>query len=113
EEPSQAESADETATAENETTDQSASGSYIYTVYLFSTRSEEAALEANQRFQLAGHDTRIVINEKEEPIRYRIAVSGFTSRESAREFANSIVGTLGIRDTWIGRDRPAAANQSP
>ncbi|UCH40692.1 MAG: hypothetical protein JSU67_03065, partial [Gammaproteobacteria bacterium] len=80
EEPSQLESADETATAENETTDQSASGSSIYTVYLFSTRSEEAALEANQRFQLAGHDTRIVINEKEEPIRYRIAVSGFTSR---------------------------------
>jgi hypothetical protein len=79
---------------------------YIYTVYLFSSRSEEAASQVNEKFQRAGHETRILVNQKEDPVRYRIAVSGFNSRQSAQEFADSITGKLGIRDTWIGKDRP-------
>lgn len=89
--------------------DISANG-YIYTVYLFSTRSEEVANQVNERFQRAGHDSRILVNEQDSPVRYRIAVPGFKSRQSAKEFAASIVGKLGIRDTWIGRDQSASAD---
>ncbi len=80
---------------------------FVYTVYLFSTRSDEVAERVNKKFQQAGHQTRILIRENENPVRYRIAVPGFESRQSASEFADSIVGKLGIRDTWIGKDRPA------
>ena len=83
------------------------SSNYIYTVYLFSTRSEETANEVNQRFQKAGHKSEIIATGKDDSTRYRIAVSGFRSRQSARDFSDSVVGKLGIRDTWIGRDRQA------
>jgi len=83
---------------------------WIYTVYLFSTRSEETARELNQKLQRAGHDTRIIVNTKGTDTHYRVAVSGFTTRLAAREYSESIVGTHGIRDTWIGRDKPAAAD---
>jgi len=85
-------------------TDENTSG-YIYTVYLFSTRSVEAANEANQRFQKAGHESKIITSGKEPSIRYRVAVSGFETRQSAEDFSNSMVGKLGISDTWIGKDR--------
>ena len=78
---------------------------YRYTVYLFSTRSAEVAEQVNERFHQAGHKTLILVNENDSPIRYRIAVPGFESSQSAREFADSMVGKLGIKDTWIGRDR--------
>jgi len=78
---------------------------YIYTVYLFSTRSEEVANEVNQRFQGAGHESEIIVTGKDDATRYRVAVSGFRSRQAAREFSDSVVGKLGIRDTWIGRDQ--------
>ncbi len=81
-------------------------GGYIYTVYLFSTRSAEVANQVNERFQQAGHKSRILVNEKDAPLRYRVAVSGFESRQAATEFADSMQGKLGIKDTWIGRDRP-------
>ena len=80
---------------------------YIYTVYLFSTRSEDRANEVNQRFQDADLESEIIVTGKDDATRYRIAVSGFRSRQSAREFSESVVGKLGIRDTWIGRDRQA------
>ena len=83
------------------------SSSYIYTVYLFSTRSEDVANRVNQRFQNAGHESEIIITGKDDNTRYRIAVSGFKSQQSAQEFSDSVVGKLGIRDTWIGRDRQA------
>ncbi len=85
-------------------TDENTSG-YVYTVYLFSTRSEDAANEANQRFQKAGHKSKIIISGKEPSIRYRVAVSGFETRQSAEGFSSSMVGKLGISDTWIGKDR--------
>ena len=85
-------------------TDENTSG-YIYTVYLFSTRSDEAANEANQRFQKAGHKSKIITNGKEPSIRYRVAVSGFETRQSAEDFSSSMVGKLGISDTWIGKER--------
>jgi cell division septation protein DedD len=85
-------------------TEEKTSG-YIYTVYLFSTRSEEAANKANQRFQKAGHKSKIITSGKEPSLRYRVAVSGFETRQSAQDFSNSMVGKLGISDTWIGKDR--------
>lgn len=78
---------------------------YIYTVYLFSTRSEDVANEINQRFQKAGHKSKIITSGEEPSIRYRIAVSGFESRQSAQDFSSSVVGKLGIKDTWIGKER--------
>jgi cell division septation protein DedD len=86
------------------TTDESTSG-YIYTVYLFSTRSAEAANEANQRFHKAGHKSKIITSGKEPSIRYRVAVSDFETRQSAEDFSKSMIGKLGISDTWIGKDR--------
>ena len=77
---------------------------------MFSTRSEEVANEVNRELQQAGHDTRIIVSTKETPARYRVAVSGFNSRQEASEFSSSIVGTHGIRDTWIGRDRTNQEN---
>jgi cell division septation protein DedD len=78
---------------------------YIYTVYLFSTRSEDVADEVNQRLQKAGHKSKIITSGKDPAIRYRIAVSGFESRQSAKDFSNSVVGKLGISDSWIGKER--------
>lgn len=80
---------------------------WVYTVYLFSTRSREVADEVNRRLREAGHDTRIIASSGNTAARYRVAVSGFASREAARGFSDSIVGRYGIRDTWIGRDRPS------
>lgn len=87
-----------------------ASSDWVYTVYLFSTRSAEVADEVNQKLQRAGHDTRIVVSTKDSLTRYRIAVSGFSTRQSAQDYSDSIIGKNGIRDTWIGRDRSAGAD---
>ncbi len=81
---------------------------WVYTVYLFSTRSREVADEVNRKLRQAGHDTRIIASSANSPARFRVAVSGFASREAARSFSDSIVGRYGIRDTWIGRDRPSS-----
>ena len=81
-------------------------GTWVYTVYLFSTRSREIADEVNRKLSQAGHDTRIIASTGNTPARFRVAVSGFSSREAAQRFSDSIVGRYGIRDTWIGRDRP-------
>jgi hypothetical protein len=106
---SQAASENEAAEpVENASTAPAATDDYVYTVYLFSTRSQEVAERVNREFQSAGHETRILVRQGEDPARYRIAVSGFESHQSASEFAASMVGKLGIRDTWIGKDRPAA-----
>jgi peptide methionine sulfoxide reductase MsrA len=77
---------------------------YIYSVYLFSTRDEEVAQKANQRFLKAGHDTQIIESTTGPTLRYRVAATGFESNQAAKDFANSIVGKLGITDTWIGRN---------
>ena len=92
--------------ASNESESKQQAGVYVYTLYLFSTRSEDVANQVNTKLQQAGHDARILANENESPARYRIVVSGFDSRQGAEEYAASIVGKLGIRDTWIGKDRP-------
>lgn len=97
-------------TVESETDPGENASGYIYTVYLFSTRSEEVADQVNERFQQAGHKTRILVNDNDAPIRYRVALTGFESRQSAGDFADSIVGKLGIKDTWIGKDRPDSAD---
>ncbi len=91
--------------ATNEAESDQQAGAFIYTLYLFSTRSWDVANQVNTKLQQAGHDTRILARENESPARYRVAVSGFDSRQTAEEYAASIVGTLGIRDTWIGKDQ--------
>jgi len=83
---------------------------YIYTVYLFSTRSENVASQVNTKFQKAGHKTEILVSEKDSATRYRIAVSGFKSLQSAKVFAKSMVGKLGISDTWVGKEKQKIKN---
>ena len=80
-------------------------GAYVYTLYLFSASSEDIAEQVTNRLQQAGHDARVLVNENESPVRYRVVVPGFDSRQAAEEYAASIVGTLGIGDSWIGKDR--------
>ncbi len=73
-----------------------------FTVYLFSTRSGEEADKANRKFREAGYSTQIKVYESDSITRYRIIMPGFKSRISAKEFASSIVGKLGVTETWIG-----------
>jgi len=96
---------EEITKAETGPASQESSSDYKYTVYLFSTRSEDVAEEVNSKFQKAGHKTRIYVNETDSVTRYRIAVPGFKSAETAKEFSDSIVGKLGVKDTWIGKER--------
>jgi hypothetical protein len=88
-----------------ETAEQDTVSAYIYTVYLFSTRSEEVAEQVNRKFQGAGHDTQIFVSGTGAESRYRIAVSGFESKQTANNFSDSIVRKLGVTGTWIGRER--------
>jgi hypothetical protein len=96
--------AEEFAAAESEVKKQDTVSAYIYTVYLFSARSEEVAEQANQRFRKAGHDAQIYASETDSGSRYRVAVTGFESDQAARNYADSVVGTLGISGTWIGKE---------
>jgi hypothetical protein len=95
---------EEVTKAETRLTTQENLSGYIYTVYLFSTRDEDVAEEVNRKFQEAGHDTRIYVSETDSVTRYRIAVPGFKSAQAAQMFSDSVVGKLGIRDTWIGKE---------
>jgi hypothetical protein len=96
---------EEVTTAETGLSTQENLSGYKYTVYLFSTRSEDVAEEVNRKFLEAGHDTRIYVSETDSGTRYRIAVPGFKSAQAAQMFSDSVVGKLGIRDTWIGKER--------
>ncbi len=75
----------------------------VFSVYLFSSRSADAADDVNQRFRGAGFESQVVQVSDGAETRYRVAVSGFPSRRAAQNFADAIVGRLGISDTWIGR----------
>jgi hypothetical protein len=97
--------AEDTATIASDTGPEEVTSDYVYTVYLFSTGAEDVANEVNQRFQEAGHESKIITSGKEPSIRYRVAVSGFETRQSAKDFSNSVIGKLGISGTWIGKDR--------
>lgn len=77
----------------------------IYTVYLFSTRSKSVANKVNQELRDAGHQTLIIANDSGAATQYRIAVSGFTSRQAAQDFSAAITGQYGIEDTWVGRKK--------
>ncbi len=90
-------------TAAPETTPKNEVSIYIYTVYLFSTRDEEIAGQINRRFQKAGYDTQIFKSTTSSILRYRVAASGFESKQEARKFSDSIVGRLGVTETWIGK----------
>ncbi|MCP4874863.1 MAG: hypothetical protein GY896_05215 [Gammaproteobacteria bacterium] len=78
---------------------------YNYTVYLFSTRSQEIADQVNRKFHKADLDTQIYVSEDVSVTRFRIVMTGFNSRHAAEVFSDSIVGQLGIKDTWIGRSK--------
>ena len=86
------------------TTANNEGATYVYTVYLFSTRDEEVAQQTNRRFLKAGHDTQIIENTSDSIKRYRVAATGFESSQAAKNFSNSIVGKFGITETWIGRN---------
>lgn len=85
--------------------EQAATSVYVYTVYLFSTRSEEIARQVNQQFHDAGHATQIIVNEDDSETRYRVAMSGFDDRESAQAFASAFSGEFDIGNAWIGRQK--------
>jgi hypothetical protein len=89
--------------AEFEATPKNEVSIYIYTVYLFSTRDEEIAEQINRRFQKAGYDTQIFESTTSSILRYRVAAPGFESKQEARKFSDSIVGKLGVTETWIGK----------
>jgi hypothetical protein len=74
-----------------------------YRVYLFSSRSKNVAKKVSQKFQKAGHSTNIYTHKSLSDTFYRIAVPGFKTAIAAKEFSQSIVGTLGITETWIGK----------
>ena len=76
----------------------------IFSVYLFSSRSSNAADDVNQRFRQAGFESQVIKISDGTEARYRVAVSGFPSRQAAQKFADSVVGSYGITDTWIGQD---------
>jgi len=92
--------------AETETIGQDVMPGNIYTVYLFSSRSEEVAEQVNQKFQQAGHDTQIYASETDAGQRYRVAITGFVSKHAAKNFSDVIVGKLGVTGTWISKERP-------
>ena len=80
------------------------SSGYSYTVYLFSSRSIDVAESVNEKVKKAGHDSEIITSTSNDITRYRIAVGGFNTRGAAQKFSDSIVGTLGIGDTWVGKE---------
>ena len=86
------------------TTAKNEGSAYVYTVYLFSTRDEEVAQEANRKFLKAGHDTHIIESTSDSVKRYRVAATGFDSSQAAKDFSNSVVGKYGVTETWIGRN---------
>ncbi len=78
---------------------------FVYTIYLFSTRSEEVAEKTNRKFHHAGYKTNIYKHQVDEVTHYRIVLPGFESRQAAENFSQSIVGQYGIGDTWIGKNK--------
>jgi hypothetical protein len=90
--------------AEPEMARQNRVPTYIFTVYLFSSQSEEDAERVNQRFQRAGHDTKVFANITDSGSHYRVVTTGFETRQAAKGFSDSIVGTLGVTGTWIGKE---------
>lgn len=98
---------DEITIVEAETTTHDEVSAYIYTVYVFSTRSAGAAGRVNREFQKAGHDTQVFASESGSVTYYRVGVSGFATRPAAQNFSDSVVGILGVKDTWIGKDKPS------
>ena len=95
---------DELIATEPVKTVQEAQSAYVYTVYLFSTRSQDVADQVNQKFQDAGHDTQVYETTSGSGSRYRIAVTGFESRQAAEDYSDSMVGKLGVTGTWIGKE---------
>ena len=82
-----------------------ADSDYVYTVYLFSTRSAEIADEVNRKFRARGLETRILQTSTDSVSRYRIGVTGFGDLDAAKNYSASVAGTLGIAKTWIGKNR--------
>ena len=90
--------------AETETTRQDVISDYIFKVYLYSSRTEEVAEQVNQKLQNAGHDTQVYVGTIGAELRFRVAVSGFETRQAAKNYSDSIVGTLGVTETWIRKE---------
>ncbi len=81
-----------------------AGSEYVYTVYLFSTRSADIAGEVSEKFRKLGYDTEVLQTRAESVTRYRVAVTGFSDLDAARDYSESVTGTLGVNKTWIGKN---------
>jgi hypothetical protein len=96
---------DERTEKETNTTPTAIRSTKHYNVYLFSTLDEALAEQVNQRFHQANLNSRIIIVDWQGTSRYRIAVPGFESLEEAQAFSESVMGKLGISNTWIGQGK--------
>ncbi|MCP3687253.1 MAG: SPOR domain-containing protein [Gammaproteobacteria bacterium] len=78
---------------------------FEYIVYLLSYSSERRAEETNSKLREAGYKTSVSESQGAEKTYYRIARPGFETRKAAEHFSRSIIGKLGVTDTWIDKAR--------
>lgn len=76
-------------------------GSYV--VYVMSTRSEDYAAEARERYQAAGYPAEISSHQVNDIAWNRLGVGGFVSFEDALAFARRMEGVLETRGAWVAR----------
>lgn len=76
-------------------------GSYI--VYVLSTRSEDDAVGARERYQAAGYPAEISSHQVNGADWNRLGVAGFVSFEDALAFARRMEGVLETRGAWVAR----------
>lgn len=70
-------------------------------VQLVSQVEERGALALARRLQQAGYAAEVTTAEVGGRTHYRVRVTRFDSKASAREFAERMQGQLGIKNTWV------------
>lgn len=74
-----------------------------YTVYVLSTRSEDDAREARERYQAAGYPAEISTHEVNGADWNRLGINGFASFKDAAAFARHMEGVLETHGAWVAR----------
>lgn len=74
-----------------------------YTVYVLSTRSEDYAREARERYQAAGYPAEVSPHQVNGAGWNRLGISGFASFKDATAFARRMEGVLETRGAWVAR----------
>jgi hypothetical protein len=72
-----------------------------YTVYVLSTRREDYAREARERYQAAGYPVEISSRQVNGAAWNRLGISGFVSFKDAAAFARRMEGVLETRGAWV------------